>query len=83
MSNQYKGASREALEELHAAVLNALLSEFGEGKRPSAAVLHVCRRFLKDNGIAVDAMAAADLKRSLDQLRSLSLPFNKDKDTKQ
>jgi hypothetical protein len=82
MANKFRGASREALHALHAAVLNALLSEFGEGRRPSAAILHVCRRFLKDNGIVVDAMAAADLQRSLEQLRGLSLPFT-DKDTNQ
>jgi hypothetical protein len=82
----FKGATREQLEQLHALLLEALLEEFKGEQPPSASVMAVARKFLKDSGIVVNAAAAADLRQSLEQLRSLSLPFtNTDpkKDTKQ
>jgi hypothetical protein len=80
---EYRGASRERLEELHAALLEALLEEFNKPEPPSAMVMLCVRKFLKDNGIVTNAAAAADLRTSLEQLRSLSLPFvNTDKETK-
>ena len=71
---EYRGAPREKLEELHALVLKALLDAFEKGEL-SAALLGVARKFLRDNGVKVDAAGAADLRRSLEELRSLGLPF--------
>ena len=74
MGDQFKGARREQLEQLHALVLNALLDAFKQPEM-SAAMLAVARKFLRDNGVTVDAAGAADLQRSLQELRSISLPF--------
>ena len=72
--SEYKGASREKLEELHALLLDALFDAFKQAEI-TAAMLAVARSFLRDNGVTVDAAGAADLRRSLQELRSLSLPF--------
>jgi hypothetical protein len=72
--SEYKGASRAALEALHAALLDALIEEFENGNR-TAAFLGQIRAFLKDNGVMVDASASLDLRRSLAELRALGLPF--------
>lgn len=84
MTEQFKGARRELLEQLHALFLDALLSEFDQGNR-TAAFLGVIRKFLRDNHCTVDMASSADLRASLEQLKSLALPFIKStkKDTKQ
>jgi hypothetical protein len=85
MSEPSRAASREALQELYALLLERLLEEFRK-PRVSAAYAMVARKLLKDAGITPSISAQADLRQSLEQLRSLSLPFvNTDpkKDTKQ
>ena len=74
MADTYRGASREALERLHAAFVDVLVREFENGNN-TAAFLHVVRGFLKDNHCHADMASAADLQRSLQELRSLGLPF--------
>ena len=74
MAAEYKGAPRETLEELHRLLTDALLTEFEQGNR-TAAFLNAVRGFLKDNHCHVNMASAADLRRSLADLRSLGLPF--------
>lgn len=45
-----KSASKESLEELHAALARSLTSRINSGEA-TAADLNVIRQFLKDNGI--------------------------------
>ena len=83
MSNQYRGASRQQLEELYAALLDTLLAKFKSG-RVSAAYAAVTRKLLKDAGVLASVGTQQDLLKSLEQLRSLSLPFiDPKKETKQ
>ena len=44
----YRGASRAALERLHAALLDAIVEEFVSGRPLTAAFMNVVRGFLKD-----------------------------------
>ena len=74
MAAEYKGAPRAKLEELHRLLTDALLAEFEQGNRTAAFLLCV-RKFLRDNNVKVDVAGAADLRRSLEELRSLGLPF--------
>jgi hypothetical protein len=71
-----KAASQEDLWALHALVLDSLEACFRDTpERVSAAYLNTARQFLKDNNIAIDALALADVRRGVEELRALSLPF--------
>lgn len=78
-----KAATRDKLEELHRALSEALASELCNVPRcPSCgrqfnrpAVLDVIQRFLKSNGIQADGASLADMKKNLEELRDLELPF--------
>jgi hypothetical protein len=72
-----KAASQEDLWALHALVLDSLEACFRDTppERVSASYLNTARQFLKDNNIAIDALALADVRRGIEELRALSLPF--------
>jgi hypothetical protein len=74
VADEFRGASRQKLEELYVLLLDALLARFRSG-RVSAAYAMVARKVLKDSGTSASVGTQQDLLKNLEQLRSLSLPF--------
>jgi hypothetical protein len=81
MNPPSRAASQEDLWALWSLCLTSLEKYFSETPpdRVSAAYLNTARQFLKDNGIAIDALALADVRRGVEELRALSLPFTEKK----
>lgn len=76
--SESKAATQEQLWELWQAVLDELMRYFKETPqgKSKAAYLAVAVRFLEANRIALDASELRDVRKSLSELRGLSLPFS-------
>ncbi len=70
-------ASKESLERLHSAIADKLtdsIAEMSAGEKGLAALLHVARQFVKDNGIEAELVPGKGVGKLAEQLKQF--PFD-------
>lgn len=76
--NTTKRATRADLEELHKLLTDQFLEWMRQPEKYKVKPFHlaVVRQFLKDNGITKNLAQAKDVKKSLEELGDLEVPFD-------
>lgn len=75
---QAKRTTRAELEELHKLLTDHFLDWMRQPEKYNLKPFHlaVIRQFLKDNGITKNLTQARDVKKSLEELGDLEVPFD-------